>query len=141
VRGWLAEERALEAATFTGMVLGETKAALLKRADLLVLPSYTENFGIAVVEAMAAGLPVVISNKVNIWREVSEAGAGLVVNVDPTEVADAVLTLLANPTLALEIGRRGYTLAREHFSWDATGHRLLELYRTVVQSPRSLIPG
>jgi glycosyltransferase involved in cell wall biosynthesis len=137
VRGWLAEVEALQATTFTGMVLGREKAALLGRADLFVLPSYTENFGIAVVEAMAAGLPVVISNKVNIWREVNDAGAGLVVNLNPTEVAAAVLKLLANPPLAREIGYRGRRLARQHFSWDTTGQHLLELYRTVARLPRS----
>ena len=66
-------------ATFTGMLLGEEKLAVLRDAQMFVLSSYSENFGIAVIEAMACGLPVVISDQVNIWREVDAAGAGLVV--------------------------------------------------------------
>ena len=132
VRRWLAEEGALEAATFTGMVLGERKAALLRRADLFVLPSYTENFGIAVVEAMAAGLPVVISSGVNIWREVIAAGAGLVVEPNAPEVAQAMLTLLDNPSLAKQMGESGRCVAREKFSWQAAGDQLVRLYQEVV---------
>jgi glycosyltransferase involved in cell wall biosynthesis len=132
VRKWLAEEGVLAATTFTGFVLGGRKAALLKRADLFVLSSYSENFGFAVVEAMGAGLPVVISNKVNIWREIDAAGAGLVVNTEPGEVATAITRLLDNPRLAHEIGVRGSWLARKRFSWESAGLRLLELYTKSV---------
>lgn len=132
VRSWLGEEGALEATTFTGMVQDERKEALLKRADVFVLPSYTENFGIAVVEAMAAGLPIVISNRVNIWREIDDARAGLVMNPDPTEVARAMLTLFDNPTIAREMGESGRRLVRERFSWRAAGDQLIALYQKIA---------
>lgn len=67
---------------FTGMLQGETKQAALKIADAFVLPSHQENFGMAVVEALAVGLPVLISNKINIWREVDQDGAGYVESDD-----------------------------------------------------------
>jgi glycosyltransferase involved in cell wall biosynthesis len=136
VRGWLAAERALDAATFTGMVLGERKAALLARADLFVLPSYSENFGIALVEAMGAGLPIVISNRVNIWREIAAARAGLVVNPDAGEVAEAMLRLLDDPVAASAMGARGRRLAREQFSWRAAGDQLVAVYADVVARQR-----
>jgi glycosyltransferase involved in cell wall biosynthesis len=132
VREWLKAEGCLSSVTFTGMVQGSLKAALLKQAQLFVLPSYTENFGIVVVEAMGAGLPVVISNKVNIWREVNDAGAGVVVNTDPAQVAEVILKLLADPTHGRELGERGYRLAHEHFSWESAGRQLMELYQQVV---------
>ncbi len=82
VRVWLKEAGLEGYATFPGMLLGEDKLAVLRDAQIFALSSYSENFGIAVIEAMACGLPVVISDKVNIWREVDAAGAGLVVPCD-----------------------------------------------------------
>ena len=69
VKKWLEEEGVLQRTTFTGMLLGGDKQAAFNAATVFVLPSYTENFGIAILEASSAELPVVISNKVNIWRE------------------------------------------------------------------------
>jgi glycosyltransferase involved in cell wall biosynthesis len=63
---------------FPGMVKGDRKWGLLQSADAFILPSHQENFGLAVAEALACGLPVLISDKVNIWREIQDAGAGLV---------------------------------------------------------------
>ena len=63
---------------FTGMLEGETKQGAFAAADAFVLPSHQENFGIAVVESLAAGVPVLISNRVNIWREIEADRAGFV---------------------------------------------------------------
>lgn len=139
VRSWLTEQGVLDAVTFTGMVVGELKAALLQRAVMFVLPSYSENFGIAVVEAMSAGLPVVISNKVNIWSDIETAGAGLVVNIDAVELAAAMERLLDDPRLAAEMGARGERLVREQFSWRVAGDRLLKMYQDVLSSRRSQV--
>src|SRR5262245_12335410 len=64
--------------TFTGMLTGDEKWGALHSADLFVLPSHQENFGIAVVEALSCGLPVIVGTGVNIWREIVEDGAGWV---------------------------------------------------------------
>ena len=61
-----------------GCCPGEDKWGAFHAADAFVLPSHQENFGVAVAEALACGLPVLISDKVNIWREIQEDGAGLV---------------------------------------------------------------
>lgn len=63
--------------TWTGMISGAIKWGALRAAEVFVLPSHQENFGIAVVEALAAGAPTLISNKVNIWREIEADGAGM----------------------------------------------------------------
>jgi glycosyltransferase involved in cell wall biosynthesis len=60
------------------MLSGDLKWGAFHAADAFVLPSHQENFGIAVAEALACGLPVLISNKVNIWREIEQDGGGLV---------------------------------------------------------------
>lgn len=64
--------------TWTGMLAGELKWGSLGMANAFILPSHQENFGISVVEALACGVPVLISNKVNIWREIEQDQAGLV---------------------------------------------------------------
>jgi glycosyltransferase involved in cell wall biosynthesis len=64
--------------TWTGMLSGTMKWGALRSAEIFVLPSHQENFGIAVAEALAAGTPTLISNKVNIWREIEADGAGIV---------------------------------------------------------------
>ena len=119
------------------MLTGARKSAALAGATLFVLPSYSENFGIAVVEAMAAGQPVVISKHVNICREVADAEAGLVVNTDPDEVARAMETLLDDPALAERMGMNGKRLVRDCFTWDSAGPRLMELYTRVASERRA----
>jgi glycosyltransferase involved in cell wall biosynthesis len=69
--------------TWTGMISGALKWGAIRAAEIFVLPSHQENFGIVVAEALAAGVPALISNKVNIWREVETDGAGIV--CDDTE--------------------------------------------------------
>ncbi len=64
--------------TWTGMIVGDKKFGALRCADVFLLPSHHENFGVAVAEALAYGVPTLISNKVNIWREVEADGAGIV---------------------------------------------------------------
>jgi glycosyltransferase involved in cell wall biosynthesis len=64
--------------TWTGMLNGDLKWGAYRSADAFVLTSHTENFGIVIAEALASGLPVLISDKVNIWREIEQSGAGLV---------------------------------------------------------------
>jgi glycosyltransferase involved in cell wall biosynthesis len=137
VRSWLADEGVLGKAIFTGMVRDLQKKAVLAGASMFVLPSYTENFGIAVVEAMASGLPVVISDSVNIATEVEKGGAGLVVSTNAAAVAYAIKELLDNPASAKRMGESGRDLVCRQFSWEMTGPKLMDLYeRIAANSPR-----
>jgi glycosyltransferase involved in cell wall biosynthesis len=132
VRAWLSEEGVLDRATFTGMLLGPDKLAVLRDASMFVLPSYTENFGLAVVEAMAAGLPIVISDKVNIWREVETAGAGKVIPCEAGKFTEAILDLLDKPAMARQMGQKGQALVRDEFSWPDIAVRLQEAYAILI---------
>ncbi|MEB3335960.1 MAG: glycosyltransferase [Leptolyngbyaceae bacterium] len=90
--------------TWTGMLSGDVKWGAYHAAEVFVLPSHQENFGIAVAEAMACGVPVLISNKVNIWREIEADGAGLVANDDLTgtiELLQKWLRMLPNAQQAM----------------------------------------
>jgi glycosyltransferase involved in cell wall biosynthesis len=122
--------------TFTGMLLGPEKLAALRDASMFVLPSYSENFGLAVIEAMAAGLPVIISDKVNIWREVQAGGAGRVVPCDATALADQILDLLDQPEAARRMGQQGRSLAQERFLWPRIARSLAEAYSRIIDEHR-----
>lgn len=90
-----------------GMMRGDAKWGSFRNAVAFVLPSHQENFGIVVAEAMACGLPVLITDKVNIWREVEGCGGGLVANDDPEGIARLLrgLSALSDDERA-EMGRR-----------------------------------
>ncbi len=133
VRGWLRDAGVLDRTTFTGVLAGEDLIAAAQEAEVFVLPSYSENFGQAVAEAMACGIPVIISDRVNIWPEVQRAGAGLVVRCDARETAQALHTILDNPALGREMGRRGRQLAREKMSWEVVGKQMLRLYHELAR--------
>lgn len=134
VQDWLRQEGVEHKVIFTGMLEGKQKLELLKDADVFVLPSYSENFGMAVVEAMAVGLPVVISDKVNIFEGVRQAGAGIVTSLDSEEVAVSIEKLLDSEGLRDEMGIRGAAFVRETYGWDAVLPRILDMYANAVES-------
>lgn len=79
------------------MLGGDVKWGAFTAAEAFVLPSHQENFGIAVAEALACGTPVLISNKINIWREIEADGAGLVENDDLAGTASLLKRWVAIP--------------------------------------------
>jgi glycosyltransferase involved in cell wall biosynthesis len=121
---------------FTGTVTGQIKQSLLQCAELFVLPSYHENFGVAVIEAMAAGLPVIISDRVNIHAEIDRAGAGLVVSLDSNELANAIANLLDDPAKRRSMGQRGQSLVESNFTWDKVAAMTISMYETVLAESR-----
>ncbi|VXC33198.1 Transferase [Burkholderia sp. 8Y] len=87
----LSKELGIESrVTWTGMLSGDLKWGAFRTSDAFALPSHQENFGIAVAEALGSGLPVLISDKVNIWREVKEDGAGIVASDTVEGTIDAL---------------------------------------------------
>ena len=115
-----------------GPVHGADKAALLHGADLLVLPSYSENFGNVVLEAMAAGLPVVVTPEVGLAAVVREHGAGMVAEGDPPRLAAALRCLLAGAEERRAMGRRGAAAAAARFGWPSLAARMEEVYAEVL---------
>ena len=121
---------------FTGMLKGVERIEALADADLFTLPSYQENFGVAVIEAAAAGTAVLISDQVNIWNEVQEAGAGRVVACDESELGEALGEMLADRGALVETGRVGRNWAKQGFAWDSIASRMDEMYEAVVGSSK-----
>jgi glycosyltransferase involved in cell wall biosynthesis len=132
VRTWLSQQGVIDRTTFTGMLLGPEKLAVLRDANLFVLPSYSENFGLAVIEAMAAGLPVIISDQVNICQEVQAAGAGRVIPVDSEALAAQILELLDEPETARRLGQQGRSLVQEQFAWPRIAESLAAAYERII---------
>jgi glycosyltransferase involved in cell wall biosynthesis len=116
-----------------GHLDGEDKWSALAAADVFVLPSHQENFGIAVAEAMQAGLPVVLSRGVNIWSEVVSAGAGLVLDeANPdTSLTQALLELFQNPGNLTIMGRRAQDHARKLFDWTKCSCVTADIYAKI----------
>ncbi|HJU10702.1 MAG TPA: glycosyltransferase [Candidatus Binataceae bacterium] len=132
VRQWLATEGILHRTTFAGMLLGQDKAAAFGLAKAFVLPSYSENFAVAAVEAMAHSLAIIISNRVNIWPDVANAGAGIVVDCDPDDLANAIVQLIKEPERRIQMGEAGRQLALAKFNWDTVADHMLEVYRSIA---------
>jgi glycosyltransferase involved in cell wall biosynthesis len=116
------------AVTFTGHVDAAERARRFASAAVLVQPSYRENFGMAVAEAMAACVPVVVSDRVNICDEVSAARAGLVVPREPSALARAILQVLRDPDERVRMGQRGRELVATRYSPATVGATLRDIY-------------
>jgi glycosyltransferase involved in cell wall biosynthesis len=115
---------------WAGFLQGEAKREAFAQADLFVLPSYSENFGVAVVEAMGTGLPVVVSDQVGIHREIANAGAGLVTGCTVDELEAALMRCLDDATLRAAMARRAMELAAT-FSPGAVTEKLLNAYERI----------
>ena len=116
---------------FTGLLTGQDKLAALACADLFVLPSHSEGFSMAILEALAAGLPVVISRQCN-FPEVSERDAGFVVEPNDAAVTEAIRTLLSDDQLRTRMGCNARNLVREKYTWDAIAASMAGLYQRLV---------
>ena len=139
VRAWLAEEGVLNHVTFSGMLEGENKLAAFADSDLFVLPSYTESFGITVLEAMACGLPVLISDRVKIWREVVDAHAGIAVECSVEHLARGLLYLIDHPEDRVRMGENGKLLVAGQFTWNKVASDLISAYQLAIG--HRLAPG
>ena len=122
---------ALERVLFTGWLGGRAKVAALQGAALLVLPSRQENFGLVVAEALACGVPVLVTRHVNLAAEIEAAGAGWVAPLERSALLASLLEALQHKDERLRRGARGRELARTRFNWSAVATELGELYRAV----------
>jgi glycosyltransferase involved in cell wall biosynthesis len=118
--------------TFAGLIVGEEKDLLLQGSDLFALPSFSENFGIAVAEALLAGLPVVVTPGIQIAPEIARAQAGLVVAGEVEPLADAIAQLLNSAPLRAKLGRNGQQLAQSRYVWSAIAQDLAEVYQQII---------
>jgi glycosyltransferase involved in cell wall biosynthesis len=112
-----------------GHVEGSAKTSALGRGDIFALPSLSENFGIAVAEAMQAGLPCVVGRGVALAGSIETAGAGIAVDPAPQSIALALETLIRKPSERKRMGENARRLAQAEFSAEIMARRLAVLYR------------
>ena len=127
----LAESASSAKITFTGILTGVDKLHAFAGSDIFVLPSYSENFGIVVAEAMACGLPVIISDQVGIHQEITALKAGIVTQTEPAQLAEAINTLIDNPSLRETMGRLGRQSVRERWAPAAVAASMIDVYRRI----------
>lgn len=127
------QSRIGDSVQFLGFVTGADKARWLARADVFVLPSFHENFGVSVLEAVAAGVPVVVSPDVQLAGVVAEHGLGAVVSRDAAALANGILAVLADPPLRQRAAAEGRAIVKSLFSPGIVGVQLEAMYEIAVK--------
>jgi glycosyltransferase involved in cell wall biosynthesis len=110
-----------------GAVYGALKPAAFRGAECFVLPSRQEGFSVAITEALALGVPAVVSRDCH-FPEISEVGAGVETSLDPEDVAGALRRVLADEGFRRRASEAGRTLVRERFTWPRIARETLALY-------------
>lgn len=130
---WLLQKHNASASVLlTGMVQGVQKMALLSRADIYTLPSYSEGFSISILEALAASKPVLITPGCN-FPQVAERGAGLCIEPDPSLLSEGfqqLLDMTAQERAAM--GARGQALVAKEYAWEVQARKMLRVYRNIL---------
>jgi glycosyltransferase involved in cell wall biosynthesis len=119
--------------TWRGAVHGDEKQQLLASASVFALTSDSENFGNAVLEALAQQTPVVLTRGVGVAAEVAAANAGVITGDSPREIADALDALLADPARLRQMGDAGRELVISRFDWDRVAATMEALYASVAR--------
>jgi glycosyltransferase involved in cell wall biosynthesis len=122
----------------TGLLKGDEILSALADADLFLMPSEpeSENFGMSAVEAMAAGLPILVSEGVPIGQWAESAGAGRIASCTVESFTKITCELLTLSAGLKEMGRRGQTLAREKFDMATVASQMLEQYQSIIVTGR-----
>lgn len=117
---------------FVGFVKGDDKDLLLQGSDIFVLTSYSENFGVAVLEALAAGLPAIVTPGVALSEVVKQHQLGIVPELDEEAIATAILKALNQPEAMKKMGDRARQLVLNHYTWDRVAAQMIEVYSAIL---------
>jgi glycosyltransferase involved in cell wall biosynthesis len=116
----------------TNFVVGEAKQLLLQGADLFALTSHSENFGIAVLEALAAGLPAIVTPGVALATLVKQHDLGYVTELNPAAIASAIDSFLCDISQAKAMGDRARQITAEQYTWQSISLQLKQIYRVLL---------
>ena len=142
--GWMAELKEIAEGLgignrvhWPGLLTGPAKWGALRGAEAFVLPSHQDSFGVAVGEALACSTPALITNKVDIWPDIKNNGAGFVSNDDEREIEELLATYLLyveNPDNRARMRKNARACFETHFDMNATAPKTLEIFRELGKS-------
>ena len=119
---------------FSGWLAGREKVSALQGAALLALPSYQENFGLCVAEALACGVPVLVSRHVNLAREIEAAGAGWIAAMEPDDFREKLAQALEMKEERARRGEAGREFVDRFLKWPTVAADLITLYRSLIEA-------
>lgn len=122
---------------FTGMLLGDDKLAAYTGAEVFVLPSYSENFGMTVVEAMACNVPILISDKVGIYDDVEKYNAGIVTSTTTDSLYSGLKKLLENPDISKSNVVNAGKLVKDKYDISKVADKMICVYEDIIRSTKS----
>lgn len=123
------KEKVTESVFFSGEVLGEEKAALFRESTLFVCPSYSENFGMSVLEALSYGIPTVVTEGVGLSDEIGNSGSGVVVQKNPGELSSAFLKIISDRKFASSLSEAGLAFSFSECAPVRIAGKFTELYK------------
>lgn len=132
VKSFLRKKDLIERVVFTGLLKEDEKYSAYLDSDIFVLPSYFENFGMSVVEAMACGLPVVISNKVGISEDVRKDNAGVVVDLNVESLVNGIKQMIEEPQMAKKISENAKKLVYSKYDVNNVADMMICAYENVL---------
>ena len=139
---WVKENNIEDQTVLAGVADKQMRLEAFADADVYVLPSHAENFGFTVFEAMACGIPVVVSDTLNFAPDFARSGAAFVLPRTPEAFSEAIIRLIDHPDLRREMGARGRNLVR-HYSLEETGAKVAKTAECILHQkpfPADLVP-
>ncbi|MBI1857512.1 MAG: glycosyltransferase [Candidatus Melainabacteria bacterium] len=117
---------------FTGWLDGKDKLSAFVDSNVFVLSSYFENFGMSVIEAMACGVPVIVSNKVGICSEVEKYNAGMVVELNPIALCESIQRVLFDKEYASGLSCNAFMLVNDRYDINKVASMMIREYEKIL---------
>ncbi|MGB7293167.1 MAG: glycosyltransferase [Thermodesulfobacteriota bacterium] len=133
VNSWIENYGLSNRISYLGPAYRNDKLMYMQDSDVFVLPSYSEAFPVAVIEAMYMGLPVIITENSGIPDVLRNLKAGLVINKTREEIASAIIRVLRDKASASEMGKNGKSTVQEKFIWSKIASKMIEFYAEALQ--------
>ena len=120
--------------TFTGILQGEKKIMAFSGSDIFVLPSYSENFGMTVIEAMASGTPVIISDQVGLSGDINKNDAGIIIETSAQSLYNGLMQLAANEQHRKELSKNGRDMVEKNYSINYVAEKTINIYNKLIKN-------